>query len=63
MRKVPSINDVTQIFGVFWTPSPLLSRNLSVLFVTLWVFSPSPLERDVFYGWSLMSVKYGTMNI
>ena len=29
------------------------SRNLSVLFVTHWV-APSPLERDVIYGWPLI---------
>ena len=35
--KGPSINDVTQIFGVFGPLSPFVthSRNLSVLFVTL----------------------------
>ena len=41
------MNDVTQPFLGFFTHS----RNLSVLFVTLWV--TSPLERDIIYGWSL----------
>ena len=42
--KGPSINDVTQIFGVFGLPPPFVthSRNLSVLFVTLWVTPPPP---------------------
>ena len=39
---------------VFLDPPPLIvthSRNLSVLFVTLWVTHPP--ERDIIYGWSL----------
>ena len=41
--KGPSINDVTQIFGVFGPASSFVkhSRNLSVLFVMLWV-TPLP---------------------
>ena len=32
------------------------SRNLSVLLVMLWV-TPSPLERDVIYGWSQTTIR------
>ena len=41
------------------TPLPLVthSRKLSVLFVTHWV-TPSPLEHDVIYGWSLILLTY-----
>ena len=63
MCKGPSINDVTQILGVFGPPPPLVThfgliivlnpRNLPY-YVMFWTTPLPPLERDVIYGWSLV---------
>ena len=51
----PSINDVTQIFGVFGPPPPLCHAFTQLISTVCHTLGnpPSPLECDIIYEWSL----------
>ena len=54
--KGPSINDVTQFFGVFGPPpSPICHAFTQPISTVCHVLATPPPQRDIIYGWSQTS--------